>query len=514
MRKKLLWYVTDVIIFGFSFWLLVLLKFGFFKHTDRILLTGFYTFIVWTVISIFTRKQNVTKRIRAQEIISDVAISNVFVLLALLILARLRPRFTEIRFLEIYLVLLGSFLEFIAGLLFAWYNRINKKPFLAEQENGIDLASEKETTDQPFSAPFVQTEVVPEQIRQAKERLDHILTEEADEQVINFIHKYITHGFAGISVVSTTTRFNILNLPLQDYEMIINLKRVNDINHINKFFESVNSRLKQNGIYIASVETYELRKKRVLAKYPRGINHIFYFFDFLVKRVSPKLPVSRNLYFFFTRGQNRVLSKAETYGRLYSCGFEFVDESLIQDRLYFVMRKIKEPCFDPNPTYGPVIRLKRIGMHGKIISVYKLRTMHAYSEYLQAYIYKRNHLQEGGKFRNDIRVTTIGRIFRRLWIDEFPMVINLAKGEVKIFGVRPLSQHYFDLYSDELREKRVKYKPGLIPPFYADLPKTLPEIMESEMKYLESYERNPFETDFVYFWKAVRNILFKKVRSN
>jgi len=93
------------------------------------------------------------------------------------------------------------------------------------------------------------------------------------------------------------------------------------------------------------------------------------------------------------------------------------------------------------------------------------------------------------------------------------MLINLIKGDLKLVGVRPLSQHYFDLYTDELKEKRIKYKPGLIPPFYADLPKTLPEIMDSEMRYLLSYEKKPFLTDIRYCWKALWNILFRHARS-
>jgi lipopolysaccharide/colanic/teichoic acid biosynthesis glycosyltransferase len=140
--------------------------------------------------------------------------------------------------------------------------------------------------------------------------------------------------------------------------------------------------------------------------------------------------------------------------------------------------------------------------------------MHAYSEYLQAYVFQLNNLQEGGKFSNDFRVTTLGRIFRKLWIDELPMLINLLRGDLKVVGVRPLSQHYFNLYSRELQEKRIKYKPGLVPPFYADLPKTLQEIMDSEMKYLEQYEQHPIITDIKYFFKAFYNIIFKRARSN
>jgi lipopolysaccharide/colanic/teichoic acid biosynthesis glycosyltransferase len=86
---------------------------------------------------------------------------------------------------------------------------------------------------------------------------------------------------------------------------------------------------------------------------------------------------------------------------------------------------------------------------------------------------------------------------------------------MKIVGVRPISKHYFSLYCQELQELRVKVKPGLLPPFYADMPKTLDEIQASEMKYLRSCEKNgSFFTDLSYLWKIIVNILFKKARSN
>jgi hypothetical protein len=45
------------------------------------------------------------------------------------------------------------------------------------------------------------------------------------------------------------------------------------------------------------------------------------------------------------------------------------------------------------------------------------------------------------------------------------------------------------------------------------MPVTLEEIMASEMKYLKAYEKRPLHTDFSYFFKAIRNILIKRKRS-
>lgn len=215
-----------------------------------------------------------------------------------------------------------------------------------------------------------------------------------------------------------------------------------------------------------------------------------------------------------TRGENRVLSKAEMLGRLYSCGFDVVNETEIDRQYYVIAKKIKRPYFDLEPTYGPLIKLQRIGKGGKIIKVYKFRTMHPYSEYLQEFVYAKHNLEEGGKFKNDFRVSTLGRLMRKFWIDELPMLVNFFRGDLKIVGVRPLSQHYFSLYSKELRELRIKYKPGLIPPFYVDKPKTLEEIMASELKYFDAYDKHPILTDIRYFFMAAYNIIFRKYRSN
>jgi len=52
-----------------------------------------------------------------------------------------------------------------------------------------------------------------------------------------------------------------------------------------------------------------------------------------------------------------------------------------------------------------------------------------------------------------------------------------------------------------------------VPPFYADLPVTFEEICESERRYILAYLERPVRTQVVYFWKAMRNIVFRGARS-
>src|ERR1017187_929335 len=140
--------------------------------------------------------------------------------------------------------------------------------------------------------------------------------------------------------------------------------------------------------------------------------------------------------------------------------------------------------------------------------------MHPYSEFIQDYIYNLNGSGKGVKIKDDFRVATWGKILRKYWIDELPMLINFVKGDLKLIGVRPLTRSMFNLYPPDLQELRISTKPGLVPPFYKDLPKTLDEVLESERKYLLAYKKNPIKTDLKYLFGCGYNIIIKKARSS
>ena len=108
-------------------------------------------------------------------------------------------------------------------------------------------------------------------------------------------------------------------------------------------FTSVNAKIPAGGLFINSVETCSNRKARVLKKSFYPLNRLHYTFDVIVNRMFPKLPISKSFYSFINKGLTNVLSKAETLRRLYLCGFEIIDNKIIGDRMYFVVRKVKEP---------------------------------------------------------------------------------------------------------------------------------------------------------------------------
>lgn len=336
-------------------------------------------------------------------------------------------------------------------------------------------------------------------------------------ELFDFLNDFLELGRfskSGALVLNTETYFNIQNEADSSRQVFINLHKINDFRRLNLYLIRVNEMLLEGGVFVCNGQTITERKHSFYDRFTPYLGSVLYGVDFIYRRVLPKLPVLQGWYFALTRGKNRALSETEMLGRFYFCGFELIHKRELDGMMYFILKKAREPRTDPNPTYGPLIRLKRKGKDGEIIYVKKLRTMHPYSEYLQNYVYQTNSLQEGGKFADDFRVTSWGAVLRKLWIDELPQFINFFKGELALVGVRALSEHYFSLYPPDMQELRLKVKPGLVPPFYADMPKSFEEIVESERRYILQKLEKPFATDWVYFWRSVWNILVKKARSN
>jgi lipopolysaccharide/colanic/teichoic acid biosynthesis glycosyltransferase len=504
--------LTDIVILIISFLAVISTKPASFKGYVPSHLTFFIMLaVIWLSVSLLNGKMNRGKVINFSTLFGRILTSNIVAISITTLLMFIFRDYEYSRTVVLGTAIVATLLELISGSLYMSY----KKAILQDYEeyekyktykkpNEYELVGEIDTNGS-FSSPGA--EVNPEIVTAIEKECGP----EMAEAVIRMTGHKLSEQTA---VLSTTTIFNITSLPEERYTYIINLHKINDIKQLDRFIDAVNQKLEHKGYFFCCVETKDQRKARILKKFPPILNYIFYSVDFLVKRVLPKLKFTRPLYFFLTRGENAVISRAEALGRLSRGGFRIKMESFIGNKLCIESRKYNDPLPIKDNLYGPMIALPRVGKNGEMIKVYKLRTMHPYSEYIQDYVYKLHDLQDGGKFKNDFRITSWGGVCRKIWLDELPMIINLLKGEMKIVGVRPLSRHYFELYGRDVRERRIRYKPGLIPPFYVDMPSDLESIQASEIKYLDSFDRHPFLTDFTYFWRSALNILFRKARSN
>ncbi|MCB1076426.1 MAG: sugar transferase [Verrucomicrobiae bacterium] len=112
---------------------------------------------------------------------------------------------------------------------------------------------------------------------------------------------------------------------------------------------------------------------------------------------------------------------------------------------------------------GPVFfRQTRVGLNGRLFSMWKFRSMYRDAEARKAALAVRNRhaVAVTFKMKDDPRVTRVGRVIRKFSIDELPQLINVLRGEMALIGPRPPVPAEVAKYrSIELRRLRVK--PGL-----------------------------------------------------
>lgn len=105
-------------------------------------------------------------------------------------------------------------------------------------------------------------------------------------------------------------------------------------------------------------------------------------------------------------------------------------------------------------TGGPVLFVqKRTGLHGKVFSIYKLRTMTAADDGAAV----------AQATKGDARVTFVGGFLRKLSIDELPQLVNVLRGDMSLVGPRPHALAHDLHYSALLPQyaERFAVRPGL-----------------------------------------------------
>ncbi|NLT93946.1 MAG: sugar transferase [Clostridia bacterium] len=112
---------------------------------------------------------------------------------------------------------------------------------------------------------------------------------------------------------------------------------------------------------------------------------------------------------------------------------------------------------------GPVIfKQKRVGLNGKVFTLYKFRSMVPEAEQLKASLMNFNEMSGPVfKIKNDPRVTKVGRFIRKTSIDELPQLINVFKGEMSLIGPRPLPVEEAAKIEPHISSKRSSVKPGI-----------------------------------------------------
>jgi exopolysaccharide biosynthesis polyprenyl glycosylphosphotransferase len=111
---------------------------------------------------------------------------------------------------------------------------------------------------------------------------------------------------------------------------------------------------------------------------------------------------------------------------------------------------------------GPVIfRQTRVGRNGRLFTLYKFRTMGCDAEAQKAALVSGNDMSGFlFKMRGDPRVTGIGRVLRRTYLDELPQFWNVLKGDMSLVGTRPPTVDEAACYASH-HKRRLSVRPGI-----------------------------------------------------
>jgi len=159
---------------------------------------------------------------------------------------------------------------------------------------------------------------------------------------------------------------------------------------------------------------------------------------------------------------------------------------------------------------GPVIfRSRRVGVDETPFDCMKLRTMVLDAEEKQAELEEQNEA-DGAlfKIKADPRVTRVGRVLRRLSIDELPQLFNVLRGEMSLVGPRPLPERDFELL-DEIHKRRYLVLPGMTGLWQvsgrSDL--SFDELVRLDFSYIERWSVG---LDLMIVLRTIPTVLFRR----
>jgi lipopolysaccharide/colanic/teichoic acid biosynthesis glycosyltransferase len=139
---------------------------------------------------------------------------------------------------------------------------------------------------------------------------------------------------------------------------------------------------------------------------------------------------------------------------------------------------------------GPVFYFQtRVGLNGKHFRFYKFRSMILNADHLKAELASMNESSAGVifKIKKDPRITRVGRVIRKLSIDELPQLLNVLMGDMSLVGPRPPIPGEVEKYTLEER-KRLHVIPGITCLWQVSGRSDIPfnEQVKLDMQYIQS----------------------------
>lgn len=138
---------------------------------------------------------------------------------------------------------------------------------------------------------------------------------------------------------------------------------------------------------------------------------------------------------------------------------------------------------------GPAIFVhKRYGKNGKVLNMYKFRTMYANAQDMIKDFTpeQKKEWEENFKLVDDPRITPVGKILRKTSLDELPQLLNIFRGDMSLVGPRPVVAEELEKYG-MYRDRFLSMTPGLTGYWqaYARSDCSYEKRMEMELQYVQ-----------------------------
>lgn len=201
--------------------------------------------------------------------------------------------------------------------------------------------------------------------------------------------------------------------------------------------------------------------------------------------------------------------KKITLKRTFDIGFSFF-ALIFLSPLFFLLAFLVKVSSKGPLFYGSV----RVGLHGKKIICWKLRTMVLNADSLLKSLLDKDPVlkkewNENYKLKEDVRITKIGHFLRKTSLDELPQFWNVLKGDLSVVGPRPVSFAEVDLFIHNQGGKIFSVRPGLTGLWQTSGRNNLSYDIriELEKKYLE---KQSFIFDLFLILKTIPLMIFPK----
>lgn len=139
-----------------------------------------------------------------------------------------------------------------------------------------------------------------------------------------------------------------------------------------------------------------------------------------------------------------------------------------------------------------IFKQTRVGQNGRSFKIYKFRSMYIDAEERKKDLLELNELQGGVMFKikEDPRITKVGKIIRKLSIDELPQFFNVLQGSMSLVGTRPPTLDEVEKYKSG-QWRRISIKPGITGMWQVNGRSNIDnfeEIVEMDLSYIDNWK--------------------------